>query len=109
MLDIINLLTLRYDPTTNNSLNKADNNIMHIDPQEVEAHRRRLQLLKQQITNNNENNIPSSKNIENILIHVINSKIEESKANHIAVALSADLDSILTFCLIRKEFPHRLL
>jgi asparagine synthase (glutamine-hydrolysing) len=115
LLDIINLLTLRYDPTTddnniNDSLNKADGNIRHIDAQEVGRHRRRLQLLQQrQITNNNENNnnnIPSSKNIENILRQVINRKIEESKTNRIAVALSAGVDSILIFCLIRKEFPE---
>jgi asparagine synthase (glutamine-hydrolysing) len=107
LLDIINLLTLRYDPTThdnniNNSLNTADDNIRHIHPQEVEAYRLRLQ----QITNDNENNnMPSSKNIENTLRQVINSKIKESKTNHIAVALSAGVDSTLTLCLIRKEFP----
>ena len=119
MLDIINLLTLRYDPTTannsnNNSINKADTTtIRHIDPQEIEAHRQLVQhdhqqRQQQKIANDNENNnknIPSSKNIEDTLIQVINRKIEESKTNHITMALSAGVDSIVTLCLIRKEFP----
>ena len=123
------MLTLRYDPTTNTKKlatgyhDDGNNIIRRIDPHEVQAYRQQLQLQQQeqkqhgqQITNNTNTNdkknnddnnilIPSSKNIENKLRQVIRTKIEQSKTNHIALALSAGVDSILTFCLIRKEFP----
>jgi asparagine synthase (glutamine-hydrolysing) len=89
--NISNLLTLRYDPSA-----LVSTAIRNITYKEILAHRQRT----------NDDNIPSSKDLENIIRRLIKMKIEESRAKHITVALSSGIDSNVILSLIRKEFPN---
>ena len=95
------MLTLRYDPASN-SLSKegtgSGGSIRKISPKEISQLR--------QIFSKGQNNIPSSQVLENEIRRLIKIKIEQSKANRIAVALSSGVDSNVIFSLIRKEFPQ---
>ena len=101
MVNIGTILTLRYDPSSN-SLIKGDNGsggvIRNIPPKEISQLRH--------VFSKDHNNIPSPHDLENEIRHLIKIRIEESKANRIAVALSSGVDSNVIFSLIRKEFPH---
>jgi asparagine synthase (glutamine-hydrolysing) len=87
--NIVNLLTLRYDPNIANS-----NVIRDITYQEIINHRQ------------SSGRIPSSIEIENAIRKTIKKKIEELQPNRIAVAISAGVDSNVILSLIRKEFPN---
>jgi asparagine synthase (glutamine-hydrolysing) len=101
LVNIGTILTLRYDPASN-SLIKNDNGsgggIRKIPPKQISQLR--------QIFSKDNNNIPSSQDLENEIRRLIKIRIEQSKANRIAVALSSGVDSNVIFSLIRKEFPH---
>jgi len=101
LVNIGTILTLRYDPSSN-SLIKGDNGsggvIRNIPPKEISQLRH--------VFSKDHNNIPSPQDLENEIRHLIKIRIEESKANRIAVALSSGVDSNVIFSLIRKEFPH---
>ncbi|HEY9385490.1 MAG TPA: asparagine synthase-related protein [Nitrososphaeraceae archaeon] len=87
--NIVNLLTLRYDPNIANS-----NVIRDITYQEIINHRQ------------SSGPIPSAIEIENAIRKTIKKKIEELQPNRIAVAISAGVDSNVILSLIRKEFPN---
>jgi asparagine synthase (glutamine-hydrolysing) len=87
--NIVNLLTLRYDPNIANS-----NVIRDITYQEIINHRQ------------SSGPIPSSIEIENTIRKTIKKKIEELQPNRIAMAISAGVDSNVILSLIRKEFPN---
>jgi asparagine synthase (glutamine-hydrolysing) len=101
LVNIGTILTLRYDPASN-SLIKNDNGsgggIRKIPPKEISQLR--------QIFSKDHNNFPSSQDLENEIRRLIKIRIEQSKANRIAVALSSGVDSNVIFSLIRKEFPR---
>jgi asparagine synthase (glutamine-hydrolysing) len=101
LVNIGTILTLRYDPSVN-SLIKDDNGsggvIRNIQPKEISQLRH--------VFSKDQNNIPSAQDLENEIRRLIKIRIEESKANRIAVALSSGVDSNVIFYLIRKEFPH---
>lgn len=89
MIDISNLLTLRYDPT-NVGIGPG---IRNITQNEISECRLRTSL-------------PSLKDLEKAIRRMIKIKIEESETTRIAMALSAGVDSNLIFSLIRKDFPN---
>jgi asparagine synthase (glutamine-hydrolysing) len=101
LVNIGTILTLRYDPSFN-SLIKDDNGsgrvIRNIPPKEISQLRH--------VFSKDHNNIPSAQDLEDEIRRVIRIRIEESKANRIAVALSSGVDSNVIFSLIRKDFPH---
>jgi asparagine synthase (glutamine-hydrolysing) len=99
LVNIGNILTLRYDPSSD-SETKYNNRggIRNIPPKEISQ-------LRQTITKDR-NNIPSSQDLENEIRRLIKIRIDESKEKRIAVALSSGVDSNVIFSLIRKEFPH---
>lgn len=101
MVNIGTILTLRYDPSFN-SLIKDDNGsgsvIRNIPPKEISQLRH--------VFSKDHNNIPSAQDLEAEIRRLIKMRIENSKANRIAVALSSGVDSNVIFSLIRKEFPH---
>ena len=88
MVNVANLLTLRYDPDAGN--NGAIRNILY---QEI--------LYSRQTTDYP----PSSEEIETVLRKEIRNKINALGAKRIPLAISAGIDSNLILCLIRKEFP----
>lgn len=88
-------MTLRYDPSSSphaNSLAKQ------ITPAELSRLR--------QIINNDRTKLPTPEDLENVIRRLIRLKIEKSRANRVAIALSSGVDSVLIFSLIRREFPH---
>ncbi|MGA9171292.1 MAG: asparagine synthase C-terminal domain-containing protein [Nitrososphaeraceae archaeon] len=88
MVNISNLLTLRYDPTS-----VSTNEIRNITYKEISNWRQHA------------NGIPSDKDIENAIRRLIRTRIEEYQASRITVALSSGIDSNVILSLIRKEFP----
>jgi asparagine synthase (glutamine-hydrolysing) len=88
VVNVANLLTLRYDPD-------ADHNktIREISPQEVLNYRQ------------TSNHVPSSKEIESAIRKEIRSKIDGLGTDRISIAISAGIDSNVVFCLVKKEFP----
>ncbi|HET7389324.1 MAG TPA: asparagine synthase C-terminal domain-containing protein [Nitrososphaeraceae archaeon] len=92
LVNISNLLTLRYDPTS-----VSTNEIRNITYKEISNWRREQQQ--------HANGIPSDKDIENAIRRLIRMRIEEYQVNRITVALSSGIDSNVILSLIRKEFP----
>jgi asparagine synthase (glutamine-hydrolysing) len=93
------MLTLRYDPSSKPIAKDNDRDrIRNITPKEI------LQL--RQTYTKEQNNIPSSEDLENEIRFHIKLEIERSKPKRIAVALSSGIDSNVIFSLIRKEFPQ---
>jgi asparagine synthase (glutamine-hydrolysing) len=88
--NIVNLLTLRYDPNITNS-----NVIRDIRHEEIINHRQSSEPI-----------IPSFIEIQNAIRKTIKRKIEELQPNRITVAISAGVDSNVILSLIRKEFPN---
>src|SRR5712691_4664241 len=97
LVNIGNLLTLRYDPSSDSVAEDDNSSIRHITSKEI--------LESRQISTDYRNNIPSSQDLENEIGQLIRIKVEESNARRIAVALSSGVDSSVIFSLIRKEFP----
>ncbi len=89
MVNVANLLTLRYDPDAGH--NKA---IRNISSQEILNYRQAS------------NPVPSSKEIEALLRIKIRNKIEELGPQRVSMAISAGIDSNVVFCLVKKEFPN---
>ena len=89
MVNVTNLLTLRYDPDAGNS-----GAIRNILSQEI--------LNSRQTTRYS----PSSEEIETALRYEIRNKINTLGAKRVPLAISAGIDSNLILCLIRKEFPN---
>ena len=89
MVNLANLLTLRYDPDSGNS--GAIKNIA-----------------SQEIINSRQANrySPPSEEIETALRDEIKYKINTLGAERVSLAISAGIDSNLILCLIRKEFPN---
>ena len=99
MVNIGNILTLRYDPSSDLVTNDNDGGgIRNITPNEISQLR--------QSTTKDHYNIPSPQDLENEIRRLIKKKIEESKAKRIAIALSSGVDSNVIISLIRKEFPE---
>ena len=88
MVNVANLLTLRYDPDIGNN-----GIIRNISYKEV------LNLRQ------SSDHVPSSKEVEAVLRKKIRNQIKEFGAKRISLAISAGIDSNLIFCLIKKEFP----
>jgi asparagine synthase (glutamine-hydrolysing) len=88
LVNISNLLTLRYDPTS-----VSTNEIRSITYEEISNWRQHA------------NGIPSDKDIENAIRQLIRMRIEEFQVNRITVALSSGIDSNVILSLIRNEFP----
>lgn len=87
MIDIRNMLTLRYDPTIEikSPIPKIDIN---------------------QIKNRRSDTYPSSKEIESELRTIIKNNISRLNPKRISLALSTGVDSNLILSLIRKEYPN---
>jgi asparagine synthase (glutamine-hydrolysing) len=99
LVNIGNILTLRYDPSSDLVTNDNDGGgIRNITPNEISQLR--------QSTTKDHYNIPSPEDLENEIRRLIKKKIEESKAKRIAIALSSGVDSNVIISLIRKEFPE---
>ena len=95
-INISNLLTLRYDPTST----LPNPSIRVITPKEILHYRKSLFAEK------NNANTPSHRDVEIELRNIIRAKIEELSTKRISVALSAGIDSNVIFSLIRREFPN---
>lgn len=89
MVNVANLLTLRYDPEVGNN-----GTIRNISYKEVLKFRQ------------SSDHVPSSAQVEAVLRKKIRNQIHEFGAKRISLAISAGIDSNLIFCLIRKEFPE---
>jgi len=89
VVNVANLLTLRYDPEVGNN-----GTIRNISYKEV------LNLRQ------SSDYVPSSAEVEAVLRKKIRNQIHEFGAKRISLAISAGIDSNLIFCLIRKEFPE---
>lgn len=89
MVNVANLLTLRYDPEVGNN-----GTIRNISYKEVLKFRQ------------SSDHVPSSAEVEAVLRKKIRNQIHEFGAKRISLAISAGIDSNLIFCLIRKEFPE---
>ena len=89
MVNLANLLTLRYDPESGNS--GALRNIMS---EEILYLRRTTPYS------------PTSEEIETAIRSEIRNKINSIGVERITLAISAGIDSNLILCLVRKEFPH---
>ncbi|HYY67628.1 MAG TPA: asparagine synthase C-terminal domain-containing protein [Nitrososphaeraceae archaeon] len=89
MVNVANLLTLRYDPEVDN--NGTIRNISY----------KQVLNLRQ-----SSDHIPSSPEVEAVLRKKIRNQIHEFGAKRISLAISAGIDSNLIFCLIKKEFPE---
>jgi asparagine synthase (glutamine-hydrolysing) len=99
LVNIGNILTLRYDPSSELVTNDNDGGgIRNITPNEISQLR--------QSTTKDHYNIPSPQDLENEIRRLIKKKIEESKVKRIAIALSSGVDSNVIISLIRKEFPE---
>jgi asparagine synthase (glutamine-hydrolysing) len=85
LIDLRNILTLRYDPT-----HPQSSGMKSITSQEIKS--RSMPY-------------PSWSDIERILRRVIANKINSLNPDSISVALSAGVDSNLVLSLIRDEFP----
>ena len=79
---LVNILTLRYDPTQTSLLPKYDSNNF-----------------------SNSSEIPNLEKIENLIIENIRTKIP-SDVDSISIALSGGVDSTLVLAIIRKAFPN---
>ena len=90
MINIENLLTLRYDPAA-----VVTRDIRNISYKKILQLRHSTDVI-----------IPSSKDIENAIRRIIKKKIEESQVKQISVATSGGIDSNVLLALIRKEFPN---
>jgi asparagine synthase (glutamine-hydrolysing) len=90
LINIGNLLTLRYDPAS-----VVTRDIRNISYKEILQLRHSTDII-----------IPSSKDIENAIRRLIKGKIEEHQAKQISVATSGGIDSNVILALIRKEFPN---
>jgi asparagine synthase (glutamine-hydrolysing) len=88
VVNLANLLTLRYDPESGNS--GALRNIMS---EEILYSRRTTPYS------------PSSEEIETAIRKEIRIKINSIRAERVTLAISAGIDSNLILCLVRKEFP----
>ena len=86
LIDIRNILTLRYDPTI-----EINSPVPKIIPDHVESKRG--------------DKHPSSKEIENELRHIIKKSISGLDPKRISIALSTGVDSNLMLSLIRDEYP----
>ena len=89
LINLCNLLTLRYDP----SYPKNTSKIINITTDQILAQRKSIEP------------IPTSLEIEKTLRRIIKKSVETNNANRIALALSTGVDSNLIFSLIREEFP----
>jgi len=85
MIDIRNMLTLRYDPTI-----EIKSPIPRIDINQIK---------------NRSDTYPSSKEIERELRTIIKNNISRLNPKRISLALSTGVDSNLILSLIRKEYP----
>jgi asparagine synthase (glutamine-hydrolysing) len=81
-LSIVNILTLRYDPTINPILPKKTWNDFETN-----------------------NEIPNSSFIEKQIEHEIKEKIDSLKTKKVSIALSGGVDSTLVLELLRKSYP----
>jgi asparagine synthase (glutamine-hydrolysing) len=88
VVNLANLLTLRYDPESGNS--GALRNIMS---EEILYSRRTTPYS------------PTSEEIETAIRNEIRNKINSIGAERVTLAISAGIDSNLIPCLVRKEFP----
>lgn len=88
MVNVANLLTLRYDPEVGNN-----GTIRDISYQDFLNSRQ------------SSSHAPSSEEIETVLRKEIRNKINELAPRRISLAISAGIDSNLIFCLIKREFP----
>jgi asparagine synthase (glutamine-hydrolysing) len=88
VVNVANLLTLRYDPDAGNN-----GVIRSILPQEILNSRQTFDCP------------PSSEEIEIVLREEIREKVNALGAKQISMAISAGIDSNLILCMIRKEFP----
>ena len=86
MIDIRNMLTLRYDPT-------------------VEVTSSVPKLASRQIKIKRNGTYPSSKHIEKELRNIINSTISRHSPKTVCLALSTGVDSNLMLSLLRDEYP----
>jgi asparagine synthase (glutamine-hydrolysing) len=89
VLNVANLLTLRYDPDAGRS-----KTIRNISSQEILNYRQAS------------NPVPSSKDIEAVLRRKIREKIEELEPQRVSMAISAGIDSNVVFSLVKKELPN---
>ena len=89
MVNVANLLTLRYDPDAGHH-----KTIRNISSQEILNYRQAS------------NPVPSSKEIEALLRTKIRDKIEELGPHTLSTAISAGIDSNVVLCLVKKEFPN---
>jgi asparagine synthase (glutamine-hydrolysing) len=89
VVNVANLLTLRYDPD-------ADHNktIREISFQEVLSYRQASNQV-----------IPSFKDVETALRKEIRTTIVGLGPDRISMAISTGIDSNVVFCLVKKEFP----
>ena len=86
MIDIRNLLTLRYDPTI-----------------EIQSPIPKIDI--NQIKNRRSDTYPSSKDVEGQLRSIIKNNISRLDPKRISLALSTGVDSNLILSLIRDEYP----
>jgi asparagine synthase (glutamine-hydrolysing) len=89
VVNIANLLTLRYDPDAGHYKTIRD-----ITSQEIQNYREAS------------NPVPSPKEIEALLRTKIREKIEELRPQTLSTAISAGIDSNVVLCLVKKEFPN---
>ncbi len=90
MLNLCNLLTLRYDPFHSQDQAK----ISEVTTDRVLASRK------------SKTPIPNSLQIEKAIRNIIRNSVETNGADRIAIALSTGVDSNLIFSLLRDEFPN---
>jgi asparagine synthase (glutamine-hydrolysing) len=89
VVNVANLLTLRYDPDAGHYKTIRD-----ITSQEIQNYREAS------------NPVPSPKEIEALLRTKIREKIEELRPQTLSTAISAGIDSNVVLCLVKKEFPN---
>jgi asparagine synthase (glutamine-hydrolysing) len=92
VVNVANLLTLRYDPDAGHH-----KTIRSISSQEILKYRQAS------------GPVPSSKEIEAVLRTKIREKIEELGPQRLSTAISAGIDSNVVLCLVKKEFPDMAL
>jgi asparagine synthetase B (glutamine-hydrolysing) len=85
LIDIRNVLTLRYDPTI-----EIKSSIPQIETNQIK---------------NRSNTFPSSQDIERELRAIIRENISRQNPERISLALSSGVDSNLILSLIRDEYP----
>jgi len=94
LVNIGNILTLRYDPSSDSvTKNNDGGGIRNITPNEISQLR--------QSTTKDHHNIPSPQDLENEIRRLIKKRIEGSKAKRITIALSSGVDSNVIISLIR--------